>query len=92
MFKESHFNRTRTNCLWMLLPMETILNSYPVFFLQPAILTTMDIVHDGFGLMLVFGDLVWVPFLYSLQARYALEHPQDWSTVALIAIFILNSK
>ena len=52
----------------------------------------MDIVHDGFGLMLVFGDLVWVPFLYSLQARYALEHPQDWSTVALVAIFILNSK
>ncbi len=52
----------------------------------------MDIVHDGFGLMLVFGDLVWVPFLYSLQARYALEHPQDWSTLALIAIFILNSK
>lgn len=32
-----------------------------------AILTTMDITTDGFGFMLVFGDLAWVPFTYSLQ-------------------------
>jgi hypothetical protein len=36
-------------------------------FFEQAILTTMDIVHDGLGFMLVFGDLAWVPFLYSLQ-------------------------
>mmetsp|Transcript_7520 Transcript_7520/g.11896 ORF Transcript_7520/g.11896 Transcript_7520/m.11896 type:complete len:174 (+) Transcript_7520:246-767(+) len=30
----------------------------------------MDITTDGFGFMLVFGDLAWVPFTYSLQARY----------------------
>jgi hypothetical protein len=29
---------------------------------EPAILTTMDITTDGFGLMLAFGDLSWVPF------------------------------
>lgn len=52
----------------------------------------MDIVHDGFGLMLVFGDLVWVPFLYNISARYALEHTENWSIIALIAIFILNSE
>ena len=34
-----------------------------------AILTTMDITTDGFGYMLAFGDLAWVPFTYSLQAR-----------------------
>ncbi|KAJ4303984.1 erg24, C-14 sterol reductase [Collariella sp. IMI 366227] len=28
-------------------------------FMEPAILTTMDITTDGFGLMLSFGDLVW---------------------------------
>lgn len=32
-------------------------------------LTMMDIVHDGFGFMLCFGDHAWVPFLYSLQAK-----------------------
>ena len=38
-------------------------------YLEKAILTTMDITTDGFGFMLVFGDLVWVPFTYSLQVR-----------------------
>lgn len=37
---------------------------------ERAILTTMDITTDGFGFMLAFGDLAWVPFTYSLQARY----------------------
>jgi hypothetical protein len=58
--------------------------------LKEAILTTMDIVHDGFGLMLAFGDLAWVPFLYSLQARFCLEHPQAWSTPALFVFFIMH--
>lgn len=30
----------------------------------------MDITTDGFGFMLAVGDLAWVPFVYSLQARY----------------------
>ena len=35
----------------------------------------MDITTDGFGFMLSVGDLSWVPFTYSLQARYlAFEH------------------
>ena len=42
---------------------------------KPAIFTIMDITTDGFGYMLVAGDLLWVPFTYSLQARYlAFEH------------------
>lgn len=34
---------------------------------ERAILTTMDVTTDGFGFMLAFGDLAWVPFIYSLQ-------------------------
>ena len=41
---------------------------------ERAILTTMDITSDGFGFMLVFGDLVWVPFTYCLQARYLVDY------------------
>ena len=35
---------------------------------EKAILSTMDITTDGFGYMLCFGDLSWVPFIYTLQA------------------------
>jgi delta14-sterol reductase len=39
------------------------------YYMEPAVLTTIDITSDGFGFMLAFGDLVWLPFTYSLQAR-----------------------
>ncbi len=44
-------------------------------YMEPAILTTMDITTDGFGFMLSFGDLVWVPYIYTQQARYLSTHP-----------------
>ena len=46
---------------------------------EQAILTTMDITTDGFGFMLAFGDLAWVPFTYSLQARYLVENSPEYS-------------
>ncbi|EXJ95921.1 delta14-sterol reductase [Capronia coronata CBS 617.96] len=44
-------------------------------YMEPAILTTIDVINDGFGFMLAFGDLVWVPFVYSIQARYLAVYP-----------------
>jgi hypothetical protein len=41
---------------------------------EKSILSTMDITTDGFGFMLAFGDLAWVPFIYSLQARYLVDY------------------
>jgi protein-S-isoprenylcysteine O-methyltransferase Ste14 len=40
---------------------------------ERAILTTMDITTDGFGFMLSFGDLSWVPFTFATQARFLAE-------------------
>lgn len=37
---------------------------------EEGVLTMMDVVTDGFGYMLAFGDLALVPWSYSLQARY----------------------
>jgi protein-S-isoprenylcysteine O-methyltransferase Ste14 len=37
---------------------------------EEAILTTWDIRHENFGFMLAWGDLVWVPFTYTLQALF----------------------
>lgn len=60
------------------------------FFSQPAILTTMDITTDGFGFMLAVGDLCWVPFVYSLQARYLAFHPVELGPIYTIAIIVVN--
>ena len=37
---------------------------WDALFNERAILTTMDIINDGFGYMLAFGDVCWVPFTY----------------------------
>ncbi|NXC69633.1 LBR protein, partial [Anhinga anhinga] len=73
-----------------------LVNSFQLLYVvdalwnEEAILTTMDITHDGFGFMLAFGDLVWVPFVYSLQAFYLVGHPTAISWPVAAAITILN--
>lgn len=56
------------------------------FWMESAILTTMDITTDGFGFMLAFGDLVWVPFIYTLQAHYLAVYPVSLGLYGTIAI------
>lgn len=57
---------------------------------EAAILTTMDITTDGFGFMLAFGDLAWVPFTYTLQARYLVQNDPHLSPLVVVAIALLN--
>lgn len=52
----------------------------------------MDLMHDGFGFMLAFGDLVWVPFTYTLQAYYLVSHPNALSLPAVTFIVLLKRK
>ena len=60
---------------------------------EKAILSTMDVTTDGFGFMLCFGDLSWVPFTYALPARYlatrgaAMAPLSTSSAVAITALF-----
>ncbi|KAL1923256.1 uncharacterized protein VTP21DRAFT_9632 [Calcarisporiella thermophila] len=56
---------------------------------EEALLMSNDITSEGFGWMLSFGDLCWVPFTYSLQARYLAFHPIQLSPLALSLISIL---
>ncbi|PYI26035.1 ERG4/ERG24 ergosterol biosynthesis protein [Aspergillus indologenus CBS 114.80] len=53
---------------------------------ESSILTMMDITTDGMGFMLTFGDLVWVPFLYSTQARYLAAFPVHLGAPRVLAI------
>lgn len=63
---------------------------WDALYQERAILTTMDITTDGFGFMLVFGDLAWVPFTYSLQARYLVDHDPMLKWPTLVAILGVN--
>lgn len=60
------------------------------FWHEEAILTTWDIKHEKFGWMLVWGDLVWVPFTYSLQALYLVEHAHALPWYGVAGIVALN--
>jgi Ergosterol biosynthesis ERG4/ERG24 family len=60
------------------------------YFHEEAILTTWDIKHENFGWMLCWGDLVWVPFTYTLQAFYLVHHTHRLTLPATIGIVALN--
>lgn len=60
------------------------------FVFEEAILTTLDVMHDGFGWMLCWGDVVWVPFVYCLQAYYLLVQPVSLPPIATAGIVSLN--
>ncbi|XP_010880960.1 delta(14)-sterol reductase LBR [Esox lucius] len=57
---------------------------------EEGVLSYMDITHDGFGFMLAFGDLMWVPFTFSLQAYYLVHHPSHLSLPWIVGITALN--
>ena len=60
-------------------------------FCEAAILTTMDITTEGFGFMLAFGDLAWVPFVFTTQAKYIAERGSALPAAGLAAAAALNA-
>ncbi|KAL8698477.1 MAG: hypothetical protein Q9224_001834 [Gallowayella concinna] len=63
---------------------------FDALWMEPAILSTMDITTDGFGFMLAFGDLVWLPFIYSLQARYLSVYPVHLGLPGIAGVFAVQ--
>lgn len=63
---------------------------FDALYMESAILTTIDLTTDGFGFMLAFGDLAWLPFVYSLQARYLSIHPVILGPVYVALIVIVQ--
>ena len=60
-------------------------------YMEPSTLTQMDITTDGFGFMLAFGDLVWVPFIYSLQTRYLAVYPVHLGLTGVAGVFAVQA-
>lgn len=60
------------------------------YYHEEAILTTMDVITEKFGFMLVFGDLAWVPFTYVFQAFYLLRHRPEVHISYEYAAFVVG--
>lgn len=65
-----------------------VLDSY---YMETSIMTTMDVIMDGFGFMLSFGDVVWVPFMYSTQTRYLAVYPLEIGVYGVALIIGVQS-
>ena len=72
-----------SDSMWVAVGAQT-LYALDALYYESAMLTMIDITTDGFGFMLAFGDLAWLPFSYSLQARYLAVHPLHlgWAGIA----------
>jgi len=81
--------RSVTDSMWLVLGFHTWYVADSLYN-EPSLFTTMDIVTDGFGFMLSVGDLVVVPFTYSLQARYLAFHPVELGPIWTLAILGIN--
>ncbi|KAJ7971491.1 delta(14)-sterol reductase [Quillaja saponaria] len=55
------------------------------FVYEEYMTSTWDIIAERLGFMLVFGDLVWIPFTFSIQGWWLLWNKVDLTTAAIIA-------
>ncbi|KAF9476106.1 ERG4/ERG24 ergosterol biosynthesis protein [Pholiota conissans] len=78
-----------TDSMWLVLAFQTWYVADGLYN-ESALFTTMDIITDGFGFMLSMGDLFYVPFVYSLQARYLAFHPVVLGSLRTLGIFLFN--
>lgn len=58
------------------------------FWKEAWYLKTIDIHHDHFGWMLAWGDSVWLPYMYTLQALFLVFNPVELTTG--YALFVLS--
>ncbi|KAI9803731.1 MAG: erg24, C-14 sterol reductase [Piccolia ochrophora] len=61
------------------------------WWMEDSILTTIDVTTDGFGFMLSFGDLVWLPFIYSIQLRYLAIYPVQLGVLGILGVVAVNA-
>ncbi|GMH09902.1 hypothetical protein Nepgr_011743 [Nepenthes gracilis] len=55
------------------------------FIYEEYMTSTWDIIAERLGFMLVFGDLVWIPFTFSIQGWWLLRNKVELTTAAVIA-------
>jgi delta14-sterol reductase len=61
------------------------------YYYEEFMLSTWDVIAEKFGFMLVWGDLVLVPFFYSIVGWFLVDRiePISWNAVAAISLLYL---
>ncbi|XP_072092003.1 delta(14)-sterol reductase isoform X7 [Arachis hypogaea] len=66
------------------------------YFVHEEYMTsTWDIIAERLGFMLVFGDLVWIPFTFSIQGWWLLANEVELTMTTIIAnclVFLIGSN
>jgi 7-dehydrocholesterol reductase len=61
-----------------------------LFWREDWYLRTIDIQHDHFGFYLGWASVAWLPFFYTLQAFYLVQHPVNLSSWAAAGVLALG--
>lgn len=56
------------------------------FYFEPGVLSMWDVIAEKFGFMLVWGDLVLVPFFYCVGGWWLVDQTEAMSIPAVLAI------
>jgi delta14-sterol reductase len=59
------------------------------FIREDFMLSTWDIIAENFGFMLVWGDMVYLPFLYCIGGWYVAAKPESSDSVYLVFIILV---
>ncbi|MCA9750203.1 MAG: hypothetical protein KC414_13930 [Romboutsia sp.] len=89
MSKQLELNKSISNGM-ILVNLLQLLYVVDFFYNEDWYLRTIDIAHDHFGWMLSWGDLVWLPFMYTLQAQYLAYYPDNMSNINSLLVCILG--
>ena len=57
---------------------------------EEFMLSTWDVLAENFGFMLVWGDLAYVPFLYSLPGWWMVDATEPLATTTLLALIAFH--
>lgn len=63
------------------------------YWIEDNVLSMWDVIAERFGFMLLWGDLVLVPFFYSLAGWYMLRNSESmplWQVLAIAALHIVG--
>ncbi len=61
------------------------------YFWEDNVLSMWDVIAEKFGFMLLWGDLVLVPFFYSIAGWYLLANPEPMSWFAVLGIAAVHA-
>jgi len=66
--------------------------SIDCFWFESGLVYMFDIIEENFGFMLVMGDYVWIPYVFSLQSLYLIDSANipAWYAVLTVLVFFVG--